>query len=106
MVTKLFRVKAICIIMLLSIYHQYTIAQWKKTGGPPGVNVNVFYQRGNTLFAGTSPTGVFKSTNNGIAWNAANNGIADKSVFSLIADNNFLFAGADSGVFRSPDNGA
>jgi photosystem II stability/assembly factor-like uncharacterized protein len=70
------------------------------------MNVNVFYQRGNTLFAGTSPAGVYKSADHGKTWSASNSGIADKNVFSLIANSNYLFAGTDSGVFRSPNNGA
>lgn len=94
------------LIFIFPVFFQSAQAQWKKTGGPPGIDINVFYQRGNTLFAGTSANGAFKSTNNGISWSAANNSIADKSVFSFIADANFLFAGTDSGVFRSSNNGA
>jgi photosystem II stability/assembly factor-like uncharacterized protein len=45
-------------------------------------------------------------TNNGVTWSASNSGIGDKSVFSLIANANFVFAGTDSGVFRSQNNGA
>jgi hypothetical protein len=93
------------IVFMLSFFYQSTQAQWKKTGGPSGIDLNVFYQRGNTLFAGSSANGAFKSINNGISWSAANSGIADKSVFSFIADANFLFAGTDSGVFRSSNNG-
>jgi len=105
MTAKLLPVKIICAAALFFCMLQTASAQWQKTAGPPGMNVNVFYQRGNALFTGTSPKGVFKSTNNGVTWTAANNGIEDKNVFSLIADNNYLFAGTDSGVFRSPDNG-
>ena len=90
------------VIFLLS---EITDAQWQKTSGPPGMNVNVFYQRGNTLFAGTSPTGVYKSSDNGKTWSPSNSGIAEKDVFSLIANSTYLFAGTDSGVFRSSDNG-
>ncbi|HEY1872371.1 MAG TPA: hypothetical protein VGG71_15010, partial [Chitinophagaceae bacterium] len=105
MATQLFFKKALFIIIPLLSYNECINAQWVKTAGPQGMNVNVFYQRGNTLFAGTSPKGVFKSLDNGVSWIAANNRIADKNVFSFIANNNFLFAGTDSGVFRSPDNG-
>jgi hypothetical protein len=103
MTTGFFK-RSVCII-LLAAFHECANAQWVKTGGPPGMNVNVFYQRGNNLFGGTS-NGTFKSTNNGVTWIAANNGIRDKNVFSFTSNHNFLFAGTDTGVFRSPDNGA
>ena len=80
-------------------------AQWTKTGGPPGLNVNTFFQKGNTLFCGTSAKGVFKSLDNGVTWSAANSGIEDRNVFSLVATNGFVFAGTDQGVFRSSNNG-
>lgn len=105
MTAKLRFAKIVFTAILLANIQQNIHAQWQKTGGPPGINVNVFYQNNNKLFAGTSPKGVFKSVNNGVTWSAANTGIQDKNVFSLIADNNYLFAGTDSGVFRSPDNG-
>lgn len=102
---KLLTGKIIGIATMMFVITHTSTAQWQKTAGPPGMNVNVFYQRGNTLFAGTTPNGVYKSSNNGKTWSASNNGIVDKSVFSLIANGNYLFAGTDSGVFRSPDNG-
>jgi len=80
-------------------------AQWIKTQGPPGMNVNCFYRVGNTLFAGTSAKGVFRSSNSGASWQPSNTGIANKAVHSLIAKDAFLFAGTDDGVYRSSDNG-
>jgi len=96
---------AIYIVILLCCFHLCLHAQWQKTGGPPGMDVNAFCQRGSSLFAGTSAHGVFKSTDNGITWSASNGGLADKSVFSLVANASFVFAGTDSGVFRSQNNG-
>ncbi|MBV9961639.1 MAG: T9SS type A sorting domain-containing protein [Parafilimonas sp.] len=103
--TKSFFKKVFFTVIVIVLFVECSNAQWKKTSGPPGMSVNVFYQRGSTLFAGTSPNGVFKSVNNGVSWIAVNNGIADKNVFALTASTKFLFAGTDSGVFRSPDNG-
>lgn len=105
MSTKLRSAKIIFTVILFACIQNIT-AQWQKTAGPPGMNVNVFYQDGNLLFAGTSPAGVFKSSDHGATWSAANNGISNKNVFSFISNNNFLFAGTDSGVFRSGNNGA
>src|SRR5262245_35078314 len=81
------------------------MAQWTKTSGPPGTNVNYFYNSGNILFAGTSSKGVYRSFDDGVTWQAANTGISNSSVFALISDAAFLYAGTNSGVFRSDDNG-
>lgn len=78
----------------------YCNAQWTKTGGPPGMNVNGFYKAGNTLYAGTS-RGVFSSADNGVTWQASNSGIENNTVYALISDGTFLYAGTDNGVFRS-----
>src|SRR6476620_716182 len=77
------------------------IAQWTKTSGPQGMNVNHFYQAGNILFAGTSSKGVFRSFDNGVTWQAANTNIENNTVYTLIADNTYVYAGTDNGVFRS-----
>ncbi|HRH60511.1 MAG TPA: hypothetical protein PL045_08070, partial [Chitinophagaceae bacterium] len=105
MKTQLLTVKIfLCAFLFFACEHLQ--AQWQKTAGPPGMNVNVFFANNNILFAGTTPKGVFKSGDNGITWSAANGGIEERNVFSLTALNGFLFAGTDMGVYRSSDNGA
>jgi len=81
-------------------------AQWVKTSGPVGMNVNYFHKFGNNLFAGTSAKGAFRSLDNGVTWQVANTGIENNDVFSLTDDNSFLYAGTNKGVYRSADNGA
>ncbi len=80
-------------------------AQWTKTAGPRGINVNVFFDNGPFLFAGTSAKGVFRSANHGTTWQAANRTLENETVLSFTSDSNFLYAGTDEGVFRSSDNG-
>jgi ligand-binding sensor domain-containing protein len=96
--------KQIFIAILLIAFHAN--AQWVKTSGPQGMNVNCFYGVGNTLFAGTSAKGVFRSANSGTSWQASNTNIENNTVFSMIAKDGFLFAGTNDGVYRSADNGA
>ncbi len=59
---------------------------------------------GTNLFAGTTTSGIYRSSTNGSVWEEANtdNPI---SVHTLAANDNTLFAGTYSGVFRSTDNG-
>src|SRR5689334_6562572 len=93
-------------LLFIFVYSSLQVsAQWTKTGGPPGMNVNVFYQKGSILYCGTSAKGVFKSNDNGVTWSAANGGIENSDVFSLVATGSFVFAGTNNGVFRSSDNG-
>ncbi|MDP4236970.1 MAG: T9SS type A sorting domain-containing protein [Bacteroidota bacterium] len=73
---------------------------------------------GPTLFAGSRSRGIFLSTNSGVNWKAANSGLRFDSVrykdttiityaviLSLAMIGNDVFAGTDSGVFFSNNNG-
>jgi len=72
--------------------------------------VNEFGSR--LLLAGTHGGGVFSSSNDGGSWSASNDGLTNKVVraVAVIPDPYFgngmvLFAGTDSGVFRSNTGG-
>lgn len=105
MLTKHFT-SVVVIVLSLSLSGNFTaLAQWTKTSGPPGINVNYFYQSGNALFSATASKGVFRSADNGVTWHPSNTGIENRTVYTIIADDVFLFAGTDDGVFRSSDNG-
>ena len=97
--------KAIIVLFVLQFFVLTIHAQWVKTSGPPGINVNTFFDNGAYLFAGTSAKGAFRSTNNGSRWSMANTGLENVSVFSFIQDSDYLYAGTDKGVYRSSDNG-
>ena len=58
-----------------------------------------------TMFAGTSRSGVFSSTDNGDTWNEENSGLTSLHVTALaVSPEGFLFAAADSGgMFRSSE---
>ncbi len=90
-----------CAVLAANSIH----AQWTKTQGPPGINVNTFYTKDSILFAGTSSKGVFRSQDNGASWHAANTSLQNSTVLSFAADSLYLYAGTNTGVFRSKDNG-
>ncbi len=77
-------------------------AQWIRTNGPYGGNVNCFAVNGSHLFAGSYYGGVFLSTNNGANWTPVNTGLTNTRVFSLAVSHLSLFAGTDGGVWRRP----
>jgi hypothetical protein len=60
---------------------------------------------GDTLFAGTQPLGVYRSTNNGLNWTQTS--LNNKLISSLAIKDNMIFAGdnAQAIVYRSTDNG-
>src|SRR5436309_14947436 len=73
---------------------------------PIGLSVYGLAKLGGSLFAGTSPYGVLRSTDNGATWSATNSGLSNLSVNCMTVVNGVLLAGTQGGgVFRSTDNG-
>ena len=65
--------------------------------------VNCLVALSDQLLAGTDNSGVYSSTDSGATWTAFNTGMpAGARVWSLAATNDNVFAGTDSGVWRSP----
>src|SRR5215212_5220424 len=93
-------------LLFFLLLFQAAHAQWVKTAGPPGINVNVFFDNGSFLFAGTSSKGVFRSSNQGASWTPVNSGLANATVLSFTKDQTYLYAGTNEGVFRSSNNGS
>ena len=84
-------------------------AQWQATFGPTGlsfIRVQCFAKQGTNLFAGTQGDGVWISTDNSASpWTKVSNGLPGKSVIALLVNGTDLFAGTDSGVFKTTNNG-
>jgi photosystem II stability/assembly factor-like uncharacterized protein len=90
-------------------------ANWTSPNtGLPVNSVNVLYENGSDLYAGT--LGVYRSTDNGSDWTPASNGLPEYNmdVTALISVGTYLFAGTQSAgsgidgdnVFLSTDSGA
>jgi photosystem II stability/assembly factor-like uncharacterized protein len=88
------------------LFNKTAYTQWVKTAGPPGINVNTFFNSGSYLFAGTSSKGVYRSSDQGATWTAANSGVENANVLSFAKDQTYLYAGTNTGVYRSSNNGA
>src|SRR5215510_13117564 len=76
---------------------------WRQTSGPDGAVINCLLSDGPNLFAGTSVSGVFRSTNQGESWTPINAGLPLIGVQSLAAVGTNIFAGTTSGAFRLID---
>jgi ligand-binding sensor domain-containing protein len=61
---------------------------------------------GRILLAGVEGGGVYASTDNGAEWKRTNAGLTTTSVHTLVLNGARLFAGTDSGVFVSTNDGA
>jgi photosystem II stability/assembly factor-like uncharacterized protein len=75
----------------------------------PSASLLVHPRDSNTLYAATSPGGVFKTTDGGISWRERNVGLGNGGVLALTAhpnDTQTLYAGTTNGIARSIDAGA
>lgn len=89
----------------------FASAQWGSfTGGGQITSIRSMTQDATGFYAVTYPTGVKKSTNGGTVWSPVNNGLPQSGqsyfVESVGYSGTSLFAGTQSGVYRSDDNGA
>ncbi len=93
-------------VFLLFFAGRLIQAQWIQTGGPCGGDVRCIASDGSNMFAGTSGTGLYLSTDNGSNWTAVNAGLTNLYVHSLAISGSNTFAGTHGGVFLSTDNGS
>src|SRR5438552_1190751 len=79
-------------------------AQWTQTNGPLGGSISSLVASGSNIFAGTSDSGVYLSTNNGTNWTQS--GLNGQEVITLAVSGSNVFAGTyNNGVYRSTNNG-
>src|SRR2546423_6087637 len=83
-------------------------SQWVQTNGPYGGKFKAFTALGTDLFASVVGEGVYRSTNNGISWNAVNRGLSNPDIRVLGSAGSNIFAGTGitATVFVSSDSGA
>ncbi len=96
------------LFFLFILFSAAAAAQWQQTNGPAGETVNAFGVNGNSIFAGTVQSGIYRSDNNGQSWVAKNNGIENlfiSSVQAFAVKGNLIFAGILDGVYLSSNNG-
>jgi photosystem II stability/assembly factor-like uncharacterized protein len=90
-----------------------TLAQyWEITAGPPAATTSLATNSQGHVFAGTSSSAVYRTTNLGLDWERLDNGIDDGgpnfvTISQMVVGvNDELFAAVNGkGIFRSRDNG-
>jgi hypothetical protein len=66
-------------------------------------DVNCLVVVNNQLLAGTDDSGIYLSVDSGATWTLFSSGLgANTRVWSLAASSGYIFAGTDSGVWRTP----
>ena len=83
------------------------VGQWRQTPGPFGGDVTSLVVMGNTLYATVPNAGVFRSTNEGMAWTWTSNGlsatIVSSAFISCVGSDLFLKWG--KAMYLSTDGG-
>jgi hypothetical protein len=83
-------------------------ALWDTASGQLGSLVQCLAAKDTNLYAGTSDSGVYRSTNNGESWTKSSTGLSGGSLIInalLVTDSN-IFAGTSVGVYRSTNKGS
>ena len=79
--------------------------QWRSLAPLEGGTVNALLEKDGVIYAGTSTTGIFTSTDNGKTWRAASNGLGNLVINALATAGGNVRAATNSGVYRSSDGG-
>lgn len=76
-----------------------------RRGLPADVQIKAFATQGSLLFAGTYLRGVYISADAGRTWQQSSAGLGQISVRCLYVQNGTLYAGTDTGIYGSYDEG-
>ncbi len=100
--------KKLYLFVLLSGFIGWSAnAQWVQTNGPYTTGtVSCFATNGTNLFAGTSESGVYLTTNFGSDWTPENNGYTVYAYNSMLLSGSDLWAAGVNGLYLSTNNGA
>jgi uncharacterized protein (TIGR03437 family) len=79
--------------------------QWRSLAPLEGGTVNVMLEKDGVIYAGTSTTGIFTSSDNGKTWRAASNGLGNLVINALATVGGVVLAGTNNSVYHSTDGG-
>lgn len=98
------------IIIILEIFFVFSgkiSAQWILVHDIDSTGfIHEIHQYQNSIYAATSPKGMYRSDNNGINWTQINTGLSSNPfIQSITSKDDYIFIGGTAGVFRSSDQG-
>ncbi len=98
-------------ILFLALSFNTVFAQWTQSTGLVGINCQRFIKLGNTVFAGTSANGMWKSIDDGLTWTQCSNGLNPSTDYSIteltiLGNHTIIAATYNNGVFKSNDYGS
>lgn len=96
--------KSLSLIILNLLVSVPLFSQWVYMDSV-GNNIRALSSSLNYLYACTSLDGIFYSVDSGFSWHASNNGITDMNVRTIAGKDSLLFAGTQTGLFKSLDLG-
>ncbi len=93
-------------LLLIAIFTiSFANAQWVQTSLDSGY-IRSLAVKGDTIFAGSYPYGLYMSINDGTSWTHLNASFTNSStVNALVISDTNIFAGSTTGVFLSTNNG-
>ena len=99
------------ILLALALFMVTTsvYSQWNKLNSFPTTNVNDLFITGNTVFAATSGSGIYRSTDFAVSWLQLNSGLNNPQAINcsqVIQTGGMLYAATIDGIYRSTDNAA
>ena len=98
-----FFIYSFLLIIILLFDYDYCCGQWVRTTGTIPGGILSLTSNGSYIFAGSFYNGVYRSTNNCATWVQTSLNALD--VYGLASGGGTIFAGTDTCVFMSTDNG-
>ncbi len=93
------------LIFVLLFYHTIVIADWTQTNGIKGGAVSKLFATGNKLFAAVNRSTGYLSYNGGQSYIIRSTGIKGVGITSFASKDNIVFAGSDSGIYKTTNDG-
>ncbi len=90
---------------LTALSYAQSANQWRSLAPLEGGTVNALLEKDGVIYAGTSTTGIFTSSDNGKTWRAASNGLGNLVINALATAGEAMLAATNNSVYRSTDGG-
>jgi hypothetical protein len=93
------------IIYLMMNLCMQNYAEWRSTNFPGYSKVNTMAVHDSCIYAGTSGSGIFVSTNNGDSWDEINDGLKSMCIHKIFINDRTVYAGTEDGAYVLSNDG-